>query len=318
MNISNSARAPILFACMMLLSGCVSHGPAQAVMKTRHGRDIVLTPVVAVAAFDNRGGFSSQWNVGEGMADLLSAALLDTGDVLVVERKNIQDVLGELQRQDSALFRGEGRVNRGRLRNARYVIRGTVTDFTIIEGGSGFLSISWLFFGGSRTTARVAIALQVVDVESGDVICAVKSDGTASARGAGARVNYKDVSFGGESFFRTPLGRATEEAIDEAVSDLLRSIPEQPWMPMVADTDPAGVMINGGRNTHIRVGQLYSIRGPDQMVTDPLTGNVISRSAGQELGRLQVTEVFPMAARAKLLSGAARRGDRLTSLAPPQ
>ena len=101
-----------LIASLALVSGCASHGPAQAVMKGRHGRDIVLTPVVAVAAFDNRGGFSSQWNVGEGMADLLSAALLDTGDVLVVERKNIQDVLGELQRQDSALFRGEGRVNR--------------------------------------------------------------------------------------------------------------------------------------------------------------------------------------------------------------
>lgn len=308
---------PLLFLAFFA-AGCATPGPPPAVRAVRHGRDLIVTPVVAVTAFENRGGFASQWNVGEGMADLLSAALLDTGEVLVVERKNIQDVLNEIQRQDSALFRTEGRALRGRLRNARYLIRGTVTDFTILEGGSGWFNIPWVIFGATRTTARVAIAMQVVDVESGDVLGVIKADGDATAGGAAARINYKEVSFGGDSFFRTPLGKATGDAIEDAVSDLLRTLPEEPWLPVVAESGPDGVMINGGRNTRLLPGLLYCVRGPDQTVTDPLTGNVIRRNAGRELGRIEVVEVFPMASRARLISGAAKRGDRLVPLPPAQ
>lgn len=305
------ASSLLLPAACALLTACATRSPTPAVRERGRSRELVLTPVVAVTAFDNRGGFASQWNVGEGMADLLSAALLDTESVMVVERKNIQDVLGELQRQESALFRGEGRVDRGRLRNARFVIRGTITDFTVIEGASGLFNTHWIMFGASRSKARVAIAMQLVDVENGDVLSVIKSDGDASAGGSRARINYKEVSFGGDSFFRTPLGEATEEAIDDAVSRLLRAIPSQPWIPMIAESGPAGVVINGGHNTRMLAGQVFDVCGPERLVTDPLTGNVISRAPGPATGRVQVTEVFPLAAQAKLLSGAARRGDRL-------
>ena len=85
---------------------------------------------------------------------------------------------------------------------------------------------------------------------------------------------------------------------------------------VLAEAGPDGVMINGGRNTRLVPGLLYSVRGPDQTVTDPLTGNVIRRNAGREMGRIEVVEVFPMASRARLISGAAKRGDRLVPLPP--
>jgi len=161
--------------------------------------------------------------------------------------------------------------------------------------------------------ARVAINVKVYDVESGEVVCSVKTDGTASAGGAGGAVNYKHIAFGGDVFFRTPLGRATEEAIADAVSRILRGLPVEYWTPLIADTGPDFVVINGGENVRVDVGDIFTVREPSRNITDPATGNVIENVAGAAVGKVRVTEVKPMSAHAVLISGAGplRRGQVL-------
>lgn len=294
----------------LALTGCATRPDPSNPIRLEDGRAYVK-PVLAVTDFENRAGFQGQWKLGEGMAELLMAELLECDQVILLERKNLGDVVGEIHRQGESLFRAEGRVQRGRLMNAQYLIRGVVTDFTVIEDSSGWFGLpSFTIFGGG-SKARVALNVYIVDVTSGRVLVSAKTEGTASAGGAGARVDYKNVSFGGDAFFRTPLGHATESALGEAVQAVLRGLPGQPWQPMIAEAGGSQAVINGGSNVAMRVGQEFSARGAPREITDPLTGNVIERIAGQVRGRVRVTEVLSTSSHAAVLEGAVNRGDLL-------
>lgn len=301
---------PAILLAALLAAGCATRHSDPSVTVDDDGR-LIFKPVVAVIEFENRAGFQGQWKLGEGMAELLTASLLDADKLVVLERRKINDVVSELDRQGQALFREEGRVQRGRLMNAQYLVRGVVTDFTVTQESSGWIRYAsfGLFGGGSK--ARVALNIYVVDVASGKVLVSVKTAGTASAGGAGARVDYKDVSFGGDSFFRTPLGRATEKAIDEAVKAVLHTLPGRPWEPLVADVQGRQIIFNGGANVRLQPGALFLVREAAREVTDPATGNVIERIAGRVLGRVQVSDVLETSAHGVLVEGEARRGDRL-------
>jgi curli biogenesis system outer membrane secretion channel CsgG len=293
------------------LSACRSPSSGPLLSRRPPPGERMIQPVVAVTDFENLSNFSGRWNLGTDMADLLTALLLDSGRVTVLERRHLGTVVGEIARQGSDLFRREGRVARGRLKNARYLIRGSITDFTETGRASARAGSSWLrlFGGGSR--ARVALVMQISDVETGEIIGSVRGARSVSAGGGGGDARYKNVSFGGEAFFRTPLGRATESALQDAVRRILKEIPPVAWEPRVAEAGHDTVVINGGENARVRVADRFVVREEGREVTDPVTGNVLETIPGRITGRLQVTEVLPTSAHATLIEGTARRGDRL-------
>jgi curli biogenesis system outer membrane secretion channel CsgG len=312
-------RLPLLLALAGLLAaeaGCHSvsarPGGARSSPVSRRGH---LKPVVAVMDFENLANFSGKWNLGEGMADLLVVALLDSDRVVVLERKHLGDVVGEIVRQGQSLFRQEGRVEKGRLMNAKYLIRGSVTDFTVTGDGSGWFGVPHLKVAGRGSRARVAITLKVSDVESGEIISSVKTDRTVGAGGVRGEVNYKNVAFGGDAYFRTPLGKATDKAIRVAVRQILRDLPVQRWQPQVAEAGFDTVIINGGSNVGLREGQIFMVRESGRDITDPVTGQVLEREAGRAIGRIRVVEVKPTSAHAVILEGKAARGNILEPVA---
>ncbi|HRZ11307.1 MAG TPA: CsgG/HfaB family protein [Kiritimatiellia bacterium] len=271
----------------------------------------MIQPVVAVTDFENLSNFSGQWSLGSGMADLLTALLLDSGRVIVLERRHLDTVVGEILRQGTDLFREEGRVVRGRLKNARYLVRGSITDFTETGGASAGGGSSWLRLFGRGSRARVSIVMHISDVESGEIIASVRAARSVSAGGAGGDARYKNVSFGGEAFFRTPLGRATESALRDAVHRILKELPPVAWDPRVAEAGEEYVVLNGGANARLRVGDRFVVREEGREITDPVSGNLLESVPGPVVGRLQVVEVLPVSAHATLLEGRAQRGDRL-------
>ncbi len=301
---------------LLAMTGCATtrtYEPRQPQTPPASNRR-VIKPVVAVTEFENRASFSGQWNLGHGFADVLSTELLDTRRFVVLERRNIGDIVGEIARQGSELFRSEGRADRGRLRNAQYLLRGVITDFTVTGDHGGWFSgpKARAWFGGSA--ARVAINVKVSDVETGEIIGSVQTHATARSTFLRAAANYKDLSFGGDAFFRTPLGTATERAIEQAVRKLMKTIPREYWRPYVAETLDNGVVINGGANVDLSVGDEFLAREAGRPVRDPITGDVIEMLPGAVTGRVRITEVRSNASRASILSGTARKGMRLEAV----
>lgn len=304
----NKVTYAICLAATVCLSGCVGPGVGSRGTAGSYLPGRKVKPVVAVQNFENRSGFRGKWSLGEGMADLLVAELMDSEKVTVLERQRLDGVLGELALQGKKWFRPEGRVEPGRLINARYLIRGAVTDFTVTGDASGWFGASGVSGRLRGSRARVSLTVQVSDVETGEILSSVRTEGTASAGGFSAGFDYKAVAFGGDAYFRTPLGSATEKALQRAVKQILRELPGQHWQPRVAEAGPDTIIINGGENVRVRIGDVFNVRDAGRDVTDPVTGNVLERIPGPVLGRIEIYDIGPLSSRAHLLEGEARRG----------
>ncbi len=298
------ARVAALALCAALV-GCRTppYEPKRPSQPPRHLPARVLRPVVAVTEFENQSSFAGQWKLGGGMADLLITELLNSGRVIVLERQHLDDTLGELMRQGKALFRPEGRVATGRLKNVRYVIRGVITDFTVTGDASGWFRTETTGGRLGGRSAKVSLNLRITDVETGEVIASVRADGTARASFFGAAVDYRRLAFGGDAFFQTPLGRATEAAIRDAVARILDRLPTEYWMPRVADVVDGRVVINGGENVGLMAGLEFIAREAPRVVTDPLTGDPLDAFPGRVIGRLRIEEVRPTTSLAAPIEG---------------
>lgn len=301
-----------IIGLLLILSGCGTFGPALRPLPPD-----AIRPVVAVTDFDNDTGFAGQWKLGRGIPDLLVTELLKTDRVVVVDRKNLNDVVGEIMRQGHDLFRKEDSVTRGRLKNARYLIRGVITDFTQTGSQSGWFRAPAAAVGIRGAQAIVLINITITDVETGEILASIPADGTARASSKWAKFDYKNVSFGGDLFFQTPIGRATQEAIGKAVYHIVQAIPYKTWKPRIAETPtPDTVIINGGENAGVKEGDVFDVREEGRPITDPTTGNIIGHVPGQAIGQIKLTKIGPESSEGIALSGRPKRGDFLEKTKP--
>jgi len=248
-----------------------------------------IKPAVAVTSFENRSGFEGEWRIGQGMADLLVAELSRCQRFEVLERQHLNDVLTELGYQRSPLFRQEGKARLGQLKHGRYLIRGVIHDFSHTSGIGFWAAMKRIFLRGRVSEARVTLTLTVVDVESGSVVGTASAAGYAHSTEGEFRTQYKNVAFGGEAFYRTPLGTATREAIRSSVRHLIRVIPREYWQPMIAEVREDGVIVlNGGSDCGFEIGRVYQVRKAPSPVTCPVTGDVLEWLPGPVVGRIRV------------------------------
>ena len=288
----------IMLACLSLAAAGCEHGWG------RRGDPDCIKPTVAVMKFDNRAPFPLGWKVGEGLAEVIVDRLLATGRYHVVERPEIDSVLREINFQQSGATRRQGRTATGRLKNVQYLIKGVVTDFGHVSSNRGFFNaLHWdIFGGGSR--AVMAITLQVVDVESGEIVTSESISGSVRARDVQVQATYQGLAFGGSTFARTPLGKATSKVVGKAVKRIGRTIAARPWRPKVAQVTADGrAIINGGVDRRVYLGTEYDVLAPGERVVDPDTGDVLGHRPGQRLGRVRVVQLYQRYSVAEMVDG---------------
>ena len=293
--------AALTLAAAALCAGCdgsgVFGGP----------KEYYVRPTIAVMKFENRAPFPLGWSLGSGMRDMLVDRLVATQRFQVIERPEIGAVMSELELQHSGATREQNRAERGRLKNAQYLIKGTITDFGHVITAGGFLNLANWDVGGSSTRAVMGITLYVVDVESGEIICSEHLEKAVGANDMKVQAVYKDVAFGGSVFYRTPLGRATSEVISRAVRRVAGTIANRPWQAKIASVEPdSSVILNGGRQQGVCPGQEYEVVDTGATIVDPDTGDILGRQAGKALGRLVVSEVHERHSLAKVVRGKAQ------------
>lgn len=299
-----------LLMTLTLVCGCVAPRPVPP-------RPHDIHPVISVTPFENRSRYPGEWQLGEGMADLLTNELAASDHFTVVERQHLDTVVGEIQRQEVDLFRREGRVDPGKLKNARYQIRGVVTDFEHLRGGRFDYAWRWLIHGGRPYTARVSLKLSVVDIETGEIVRSLRGLGEAKARRSFGESRYSKLPFGGDAYLRTPVGQATSSALRDCLLQLIEIIPRQKWRPLIAAVSQDQVIINGGHDQGLRRGEIFRVHEAAVPVTDPITGDHLNFLPGERIGLIQITSVDDHTAIAKTLEGARfRRGQSLVEEPP--
>lgn len=289
-----SARWAFLMVLLAgMLAGCGSARKAD-----------YIKPTIAVMKFDNRAPFPYKWDIGGGTKEVLTDRLVKTGRYQVIERPELESILREIHLQNSGLTRPQDRARLGQLKNVQYLIKGTITDFAHVGGANGGAKGNGWSVSGSNSMAIIAMTLYVVNVESGEIICSERIQETVNAGGVDFRGTYKDISFGGSIFYKTPLGKATARAIDRAVDSITDVVATRRWQPRIASVDGRKVVINGGAARGVAVGDELEIMAAGKPIIDPDTGDVLARHPDQVAGRVRIIEVHDAYSLAEVQEGA--------------
>ncbi|MBM5807778.1 MAG: penicillin-binding protein activator LpoB [Cyanobacteria bacterium M_surface_10_m2_179] len=179
-----------LFVATVGLCGSVVVAPessAQAQAPTQ-ARKSLIKPTVSIPEFKNNvtGAWWWQGPVAQDMAHALANELQATGELKIVERQSLGQVLSEQELAALGIVKkAPTSAQKGQMTGAQYIVLGTVTSFdsnTDVESqGSG---MSFMGFGGSKqvTTTKdyVSIDIRVVDSTTGEIVGARTVEGRSS------------------------------------------------------------------------------------------------------------------------------------------
>ncbi len=248
------------------------------------GDQVYERPVIVVGRLANPVRARVQWkDIGAGMSAALAAALRSESryeawvDAPLADQvaKALQQVGERRERSLVRLRQEHGEV--------RFVVVGAVTDFAHSGDLPPTLQRRGLF--GRKDEAVVAMRLELVDLALGRVVASDHIYGTASAKSASADGFYADMAFGSYLFWSTPLGRASEAAIDRTIKEidgavvLTRPLPRADAGPrrVARQTGPRTLELERAVDAWAEDGRLYFVcevdeAGEHHPVFDPETG----------------------------------------------
>ena len=97
-------------------------------------------------------------------------------------------------------------------------------------------------------------------------------------------------------------GRTEKELLKKAVRKLSRSIEQIPWTGKIADVEAGTVYINAGRNLGVRKGDEFIVFSLGKEITDPESGNVIGYQE-EPIGSIIVEAIQDKISKAKIAKG---------------
>lgn len=174
---------------------------------------------ISVGKFDNRSTFlrgiftDGVDRLGSQAKTILITHLQQTNRFNVLDRENMSEI-----KQEAALSKATQS-----LKGARFVITGDVTEFGRKEVGDR--QLFGILGRGKQQIAYAKVALNVVDVETSEVVY--------SAQGAGeySLSNREVIGFGGTASYDSTLnGKVLDLAIREAVDALVAGINSSAWL----------------------------------------------------------------------------------------
>ncbi|MDP2990916.1 MAG: CsgG/HfaB family protein, partial [Kiritimatiellota bacterium] len=250
-----------------------------------------------------KAGWSGQWDVGNAFGEIMTAALQESGKFIVLGEK---DMRGEaMLEQDLAtsgrMAGGKKAPKTGQMTPAQLLVKGAVThvqDST--TGGGAGVNVMGFRIGGSGDKAEVNITIYIIDSTTGQVKAQSKVVGKAGRKGL--NLGYSGSSFGGDvaGFKKDNVGKATEDAVAQAVQFLEKQLEKIPWEGTVIKGGDK-VTINRGSREGVSIGHVFSV-GAVTTLTDKDTGEVLDTEMKQA-GKIKVTSVKEKISYCEVLDG---------------
>ncbi|BDF96300.1 CsgG/HfaB family protein [Pseudoalteromonas sp. KAN5] len=191
---------------------------------------------IAVARFTDKSNDSRWWRkeIGDGMADQLTTALVGTNRFIVLERQALDAVLSE---QDLAV---SGRVSAasgaayGEIEGAEIVVVAAVTEFDDDSSGAsmgsgGFIGYVFSSVSAGFSGSHMAIDLRLIDTRTSRILAATSVEGGSKDFDfTSAATNFGGALVGGNlsGWSDTPKEKALREVIIKAVEFLQTKVPD--------------------------------------------------------------------------------------------
>lgn len=238
-------------------------------------------------------------DLGSGLAAQLTTALVNSGQYIVVERAELASVLREQELGMQRLVPGESAAQAGQLVGAQLLVRATVTDFDQKSGGGGLrlgvplVGMGTGALGAATNVGVVGIDMRVIDATTGQVVQSHHVEAKIESQALSADVGVRNMSFGGDAFEKTPLGQATRQAIEQAVTFVVAAGRPVAWTGRVVETNGDQVFVNAGTDAGLRTGDRFLVSTVGRTLTDPASGAVLGVIEAAPLGEVVIISVQP-------------------------
>lgn len=259
-----------------------------------------LKKTVAVFEFKNDSGYSSYANLGQDFSMQLSDALIQSGKFKVLTRQDLDVVMAEQDLSRSGRMAKSKSARTGKIIPAQILIKGRITEFQEnTSGGGQGLSIHGISIGSKKSSAHIAVIIQLIDSTTGEILDSKRVEGEAQA--GGFSIGYSGSwSLSSSSFKETPLGKAVQMAIDRAVVYISDKLSSVPWKGrVVLAKDDGTIFINSGSNAGVKSGQIFAVYREGEALVDPDTGVELGRE-DEKIADIKVFEVQEKFAKAKV------------------
>lgn len=267
--------------------------------------------VVAVSRFENKTSYKGQWKLDDGMADQLTDALMQSGEFVVLERETLTDVISEQDLAASGRFQKSKSARTGKLTSAQILVKGTITEFESKSSGSGSgVSLFGVNIGSKKGEAHVGLIIRLIDTTTGQVLQSQRVEGKAKSGGFKLGLNISGIGFGTDSFKKTPVGKATQIAIDNAVEFIASKMRGLPYQGRVIKVKGDVIYLTASKKNGATMGEMFSVYSVGEELVDPDTGELLG-SEEEKIGKVKIFDVSDKYSKARADSGAKgiKKGD---------
>jgi curli biogenesis system outer membrane secretion channel CsgG len=212
-----------LAAVALAVAGCATESHRTMVPQTvvSHGTAYGGPKyVIVVGRFQNRSSYmqgifsDGPDKLGNQAKTILKTHLQQTNRFTVVDRENMEEIAREAQ------LRGATQ----RLKGAQVAITGDVTEFG--RRTTGDQQLFGILGSGKKQTAYAKVALNIVDVNTSEIIYSVQGAGEYELS------NREIIGFGGKAGYDATLnGKVLNLAITEVVNNLVAGLEGGEWSP---------------------------------------------------------------------------------------
>lgn len=258
---------------------------------------------ISVSKFDNKSGWSGQWEIGSAFGEIMTAALQESGKFIVLGEKDMR--IEAMAEQDLATAGrtagGKKTPKTGQMTPAQLLVKGAITHVqSSTTGGGAGVNVMGFRVGGSTDRTEVNATIYIMDSTTGQVKAQTKVVGKAGRKGL--NLGYSGSSFGGDvaGFKKDNVGKATEDAVAQAVEFLEKQLESIPWEGTVIKAGDK-VIINRGSREGVAAGQIFNV-GSVETLTDKDTGEVLDTEMKQA-GQIKVTSVKEKISYCEVLEG---------------
>ena len=286
----------IILAALAVLPALVRADNAPALGGLRY--------TIAVTKFENRANYSGQFALSDTWSALLTEALARSGHFIVIAEADMRNAA--MAEQDFAnsgrAAKGDKAPVTGNMTPAQLLVKGEITHFEDgTKGGGGGIGFGGVSLGVRTSTAEINAMIYVVDSTTGQVVAQKKVVAEAKSSGMAVGFTNRDWSGNMEGFKKTNVGKAVEDAIDQAVAFCSAQLSSLHWSGNVILVKGAQVYINRGQREGVPEGAVFKV-GTSEALRDPGTGELLDMSF-TEKGQIRVDTVKEKMSICSILSG---------------
>jgi curli biogenesis system outer membrane secretion channel CsgG len=209
--------------------------------------------------------------LGKQVGDMLSKALTESGQFLVLERPDIGRIKNESELAGTNL----------NLVGADELIVGSLTEFgRKVVGETGFLSAT------KKQVAFAKMDIRLVDTRTARIVFSASGAGESSTESASV------AGFGSQAAYDGTLNdSAIRQAVSEVVNKLSTELMGRPWRTYFLSIEGPRAYIAGGKSQGIRPGMSFTVETLGQRVKSPQTGFEITLP-GKQVAEIRVESTF--------------------------